>query len=200
MSERGPVYARMDSEPVGPVWVAATGIGVCAVALGDGQPEALFDWLARHVGPEPPREDSQALSAALTQLGEYFSRARRRFELPLDVRGTEFQRRAWREVSRVPYGATTTYGGVARRLGHPRLARAVGAAMGANPLPILVPCHRVIGAGGALSGYSAGSQVKAALLELEGAVSPWRGDIEEPGWWSLSTPRPADAVEGTSAL
>jgi len=162
-------YARLDS-PVGPVWVATTAIGVCAVRLGAGQPEDFFAWLSRHIDPAPPRQDSQTLVPALTQLGEYFSGARREFDLPLDTRGTPFQEAVWAEVARIPYGTTTTYGEVARRIGRPRAARAVGGANGANPLPIIIPCHRVIGAGGSLTGYGAGLAIKAALLQLEDAL------------------------------
>jgi len=165
----GIAYAWMDS-PVGPVWVATTGAGICAVRLGAGQPQGFFAWLHRHIGPEPPREDSEALSTVLIQLREYFSCVRREFDLPLDTRGTSFQEAVWAKVTRIPYGATVAYGEIARRIGRPRAARAVGGAVGANPLPILVPCHRVIGAGGSLTGYAAGLEVKAALLRLEDAL------------------------------
>jgi len=164
-------YARMDS-PVGPVWIATTEVGICALGLGADQPDDFFDWLARHVGPEPPREDAEALATALTQLREYFSRTHREFDLPLDVRGTDFQRAVWNEVAAIPYGTTMTYGEVATRIGRPQAARAVGAANGANPLPILIPCHRVIGAGGALTGYGGGLEMKAKLLRLEGVRVP----------------------------
>ena len=162
-------YAQIDS-PVGPVWVATTAIGVCAVGLGAGQPEDFFAWLSRRIDPAPPRQDPETLAPTLTQLGEYFSCARREFDLPLDTRGTPFQEAVWAEVARIPYGTTTTYGEVARRIGRPRAARAVGGANGANPLPIIIPCHRVIGAGGSLTGYGAGLAIKAALLQLENAL------------------------------
>jgi methylated-DNA-[protein]-cysteine S-methyltransferase len=162
-------YARVDS-PVGPVWVAKTEAGICAVRLGAGQPEGLFTWLSKRIDPDPPREDPKALAPALTQLREYFSCTRHEFDLPLDIRGTPFQQAVWAEVSRIPYGTTTTYGEIARRIGHPRAARAVGGASSANPLPIIVPCHRVVGAGGALTGYGAGLATKAMLLQLEGAL------------------------------
>jgi O-6-methylguanine DNA methyltransferase len=162
-------YGRTDS-PVGPVWVAATGMGICTVGLGAGQPEDLLAWLSRHIGSETPREDREPLAPALTQLREYFSRIRRQFDLPLDARGTAFQKAVWAEVARIPYGATTTYGEIAQRIGRPRAARAVGAAVGANPVPILIPCHRVIGAGGSLTGFGGGLEIKAALLRLEGAL------------------------------
>jgi O-6-methylguanine DNA methyltransferase len=163
------VYARMDA-PVGPIWVAATEKGICMVGLGDGQPEDFFAWLARTVSPQPPREDGAALATALAQLREYFSRLRRAFDLPLDAHGTGFQKAVWDEIARIPYGATTTYGEIARRVKHPRAARAVGGAVAANPLSIIVPCHRVLGAKGALTGYSGGLEVKAALLRLEGVL------------------------------
>jgi O-6-methylguanine DNA methyltransferase len=147
-----------------------TRVGICAVRLGDGQPEGFFAWLARHISTEPPREDSTVLAHALVQLREYFCRTRREFDLALDARGTPFQRAVWAEIARIPYGATTTYGEIARRVGRPRAARAVGGAVGANPLPILIPCHRVIGARGSLTGYAAGLAMKAALLQLEDAL------------------------------
>jgi len=162
-------YTRTDS-PVGPVWIATTGRGICAVGLGVEQPERFLAWQARHIGPAAPRADSAALTIAVTQLREYFSRIRHRFDLPLDVRGTAFQQEVWAEIAHIPYGATTTYGEIARRIGRPRAARAVGAATGANPIPILIPCHRVIGAGGSLTGYGGGLDVKAALLRLEGVL------------------------------
>jgi len=164
--DTGIAYAWMNS-PVGPIWVATTGTGICTVGLGDGQPAAFFAWLSRHAGSEPPREAPAALAPALTQLREYFSRVRHEFDLPLDVRGTPFQKAVWAKVTRIPYGATTTYGEIARRIGRARAARAVGAAVGANPLPIFIPCHRVIGAGGSLTGYGGGLEAKAALLQLE---------------------------------
>ncbi|RLC66027.1 MAG: hypothetical protein DRI48_05665 [Chloroflexi bacterium] len=159
----------MDSH-IGPVWVAMTNKGVCAVRLGKGQPEEFFAWLTKRINPEPPREDARALTPALTQLQEYLSRHRREFDLPLDVRGTPFQREVWAAIARIPYGTTTTYGEIARRIGRPRAARAVGGASSANSLPILIPCHRVIGADGSLTGYGAGLKIKAYLLQLEDAL------------------------------
>lgn len=162
------IYAQMDS-PVGPVWVASTEEGICGIGLGAGQPEGLLDWLSGQVGSQPPHENPAGLEGALAQLREYFAGRRRTFDVPLDVRGTDFQRAVWSEVARIPYGGMASYGEVARRVGKPGAARAVGAAVGANPLPILIPCHRVIGADGSLTGYGGGLDVKAALLRLEGA-------------------------------
>lgn len=119
--------------------------------------------------PEPARNTLDALSA---QFVEYFAGERREFELQLAPRGTEFQRRVWTELQRIPYGATISYGELARRLGDPKAVRAVGRANGANPIWIVIPCHRVIGADGSLTGYGGGIEVKRKLLELEGAIAP----------------------------
>ncbi len=164
----GIVYAQMDA-PVGAIWIASTHVGICTIGIGDKQPERFLAWLSRYIDPEPPRKEPQALlDAALTQLREYFSGSRRAFDLPLDLRGTPFQNAVWDKLVRIPYGATTTYGEIARSIGKPQAARAVGAANGANPLSIIIPCHRVLGANGSLTGYGGGLEMKAALLRLEG--------------------------------
>ena len=105
------------------------------------------------------------------QLAAYFSGEPVDFDLPLDARGTPFQRRVWQALTEIPYGGTTTYGEIARRLGRPRAARAVGGANNRNPLPVVVPCHRVIGAGGSLTGYAGGLRIKRFLLDLEAGSS-----------------------------
>ena len=112
-----------------------------------------------------------ALRAAKRQLAEYFDGTRRDFDLPLSADGTAFQRRVWDELRRIPYGETISYGELARRIGKPTASRAVGAANGRNPLAIVVPCHRVIGADGTLTGYGGGLPVKQALLALERRVA-----------------------------
>jgi methylated-DNA-[protein]-cysteine S-methyltransferase len=104
------------------------------------------------------------------QLAEYFAGKRRVFSLPLAPRGTPFQRSVWQALRQIPYGETVSYGELARRLGSTSGARAVGLANGANPLPIIVPCHRVIGADGSLTGFGGGLTIKRALLALEGAA------------------------------
>jgi methylated-DNA-[protein]-cysteine S-methyltransferase len=109
------------------------------------------------------------LSEAARQLRAYFAGQLRRFDLPLDMQGTDFQLRVWRELERIPYGETRSYRQIAAAIGAPRAVRAVGAANGANPIPIVVPCHRVIGASGKLVGYGGGVPLKQRLLELEGA-------------------------------
>ena len=100
-----------------------------------------------------------------------FSGRRRRFDLPLDLRGTDFQKRCWQELLKIPYGETRSYAEIARAIGNPAAVRAVGLANGQNPIAIIVPCHRVIGSDGSLTGYGGGLETKRKLLELEGALS-----------------------------
>jgi len=127
-------------------------------------------------GPRPLRppagwrQDAAPFAAVLTQLAEYFSGTRRAFELPLAPAGTPFQLAVWQALRAIPYGKTVSYGAVAQRLGLTGGARAVGLANGANPLPIIVPCHRVIGADGSLTGFGGGLDIKRWLLALEGAA------------------------------
>ena len=115
-------------------------------------------------------------AGVITQLAEYFEGRRRKFELALAPAGTDFQRRVWRALATIAYGETISYGGLAHRIGNPRASRAVGLANGANPLPIVVPCHRVIGANGSLTGFGGGLPIKRALLALEGALPGARED------------------------
>jgi len=114
--------------------------------------------------------DNPILQLARRQLDEYFACTRTSFDLPLDAEGTAFERRVWDLLRAIPYGTTTSYGELARRLGEPKDARAVGAANGKNPIPIIVPCHRVIGANGDLTGFGGGLERKRWLLEHEGAL------------------------------
>jgi methylated-DNA-[protein]-cysteine S-methyltransferase len=160
-------YDEIDS-PVGPLLVAADQAGLRLIHFQAG----------RHRGkPDPSWErDPRPFRALARQLGEYFRRERRTFDLPLAPRGTAFQLATWRALSTIPYGETISYTELARRVGRPAASRAVGAANGANPLPIVVPCHRVIGTDGSLTGFGGGLEAKRALLELEGAscVAPVR--------------------------
>lgn len=115
-------------------------------------------------------EDPSAFTDAARQLDEYFAGTRRTFDLPLDPAGTAFQLAVWEQLRTIPSGTTTTYGDIAARVGKPHASRAVGAAIGRNPIGIIVPCHRVVGSSGALTGYAGGMDRKIALLTLEGAL------------------------------
>ncbi len=121
--------------------------------------------------PAPwPREAREGLYEARAQLSEYFSRKRRDFALRLSPSGSKFERIVWQRLMTIPYGVTTSYGAIAGELGLVNGARAVGRANGSNPIPIVIPCHRVIGTNGTLTGYGGGLPLKQALLELEGAL------------------------------
>jgi len=112
-----------------------------------------------------------------TQLKEYFNRQRKEFDLLLEILGTDFQKKVWNELKNIPYGETISYGELANRMGDKNLMRAVAAANGANPIPIIIPCHRVIGSDGSLTGYGGGLDVKQKLLELEGS---WTMNLFKP--------------------
>jgi methylated-DNA-[protein]-cysteine S-methyltransferase len=114
--------------------------------------------------------DAERCATVTAQLAEYFAGERQDFDLPLAPRGTEFQRRVWEELSRIPYGVTISYAELAHRVGRAGAARAVGRANGTNPIPVIIPCHRVIGADGSLTGYGGGMPLKKALLMLEGVL------------------------------
>ncbi|MEO8690250.1 MAG: methylated-DNA--[protein]-cysteine S-methyltransferase [Solirubrobacteraceae bacterium] len=121
----------------------------------------------RHPDPAGWDRDDELLAGAREQLTEYFAGERTAFDLPLRPAGAPFQLRVWEALLRIPYGETASYGELARELGHPTAARAVGAANGRNPIAIVVPCHRVIGSNGSLTGYAGGLECKRALLDLE---------------------------------
>ena len=163
-------YDVADS-PIGPLLVAANERGLCRIGF-DGDPERDVESLARAFGVRVLRVPRK-LDAVRRQLEEYFAGRRQAFELRLDIRGVpEFNRRALEELARVPFGHVTTYGQLAERIGRPRSARAIGGAMNRNPIPIVLPCHRVVGSNGSLTGYGGGLHRKQALLELEGVSLP----------------------------
>lgn len=111
--------------------------------------------------------NNESFALACKQLSEYFQRKRTQFSLELSPKGTDFQKKVWQELSKIPYGETTNYGEIARRIGNPKGSRAVGLANGKNPIPIIVPCHRVIGKDGSLTGFGGGLEIKEQLLALE---------------------------------
>ena len=161
-------YATLDT-PIGRLLVAATAVGLVRIGFedeGDGPLIELSALVSPRIMETPGRVDE-----ARRQLDSYFDRGLRQFNLPLDWRLVgSFGRRVLGRVARLPYGGVESYGDVAVEIGHPRAARAVGNAVGANPMPIVVPCHRVVRTGGALGGYGGGLPRKRFLLELEGAL------------------------------
>jgi O-6-methylguanine DNA methyltransferase len=153
---------------LGRVRLAASEQGLCRLALEAESDAALDVWLARHLRPLDVLERPNAcIRTALNELETYLAGKSSAFSTPLDLRGSSFQRSVWHRVSEIPYGQTATYGEIASRLGRAGAARAVGTANGANPVPVFVPCHRLVGADGSLRGYGGGLHIKAALLALE---------------------------------
>ena len=153
--------------PIGDLLVGVTDHGVCRIHF-DPDPERELESLARQFGPRVLRS---ARPVDRKQLDEYFAGRRRSFELDWDVRHLPaYNQRVLEELARVEYGRTTTYGTLAAITGNPRAARAVGTVMNRNPIPIVLPCHRVVGAGGKLTGYAGGLERKELLLRLEGAI------------------------------
>ena len=163
-------YATTDT-PVGPMLVAVTPRGLVRVAFAAEDPDEVLAELARDVSPRV-LEAPTKLDPVRRELDEYFGLRRRSFDLPLDWQLSRgFRRDALKALVRVPYGATVTYSELASSAGSPRAHRAAGSACGSNPIPIVVPCHRVVRTGGGLGGYGGGLEVKEYLLELEGALS-----------------------------
>ena len=159
-------YTRVDS-PLDSLYLARNDQGLITLTLGREAKAGLFSYLKK-IYPESEVKASQsALKAETMQLDEYFKGQRTEFDLELNLRGTDFQLRVWQKLSAIPYGKTISYGGLATLIKTPGGMRAVGAANGQNPIPIIVPCHRVIAADGSLGGYTGGLDIKRKLLDLE---------------------------------
>ena len=163
------LYWSSTSSPRGTCMVMATEAGVCWTGTPGTPEEEGFSWLRRKVSFEEVVEGEEIapLQQAMDELRRYFAGVPLQFSCPLDLHGTPFQVAVWQEMFRIPYGETSTYGELARAIGYPKAARAVGAASGANPVAIIVPCHRVVGSNGSLVGYGGGLPTKKWLLALE---------------------------------
>jgi methylated-DNA-[protein]-cysteine S-methyltransferase len=161
------------SSPIGELMVAVTPRGLACIAFeGEVYRDELLRRIAREISPRI-LPSAKSTDAWRRELDQYFAADRTRFELPVDrrlIRG--IARDVLVQTSRIGFGETNTYGEIAKKIGHPTAARAVGRALGSNPIPIVIPCHRVIGAGGKLTGYAGGLDRKIALLELEGVLAP----------------------------
>jgi len=157
--------------PLGTIVVGATREGLVRIGLPSEDEGDVLQQLADRLSPRVLRASSEALVLTRRQLDEYFAHARRRFDIPLDWRlATGFRRAVLRATAAIPYGETSSYRDVATRAGSPNAVRAAGTALATNPLPIVVPCHRVLRTGGGLGRYRGGAEAKAALLALEGAA------------------------------
>jgi methylated-DNA-[protein]-cysteine S-methyltransferase len=157
--------------PIGVLWMACSERGVRKLLFpGAGAKATLDRWLAAHMPTHELTTTSALLERTCAELSEYFAGTRHNFTLALDFQGSSFHQRVWLALMQIPYGHTVSYGSLARMLGAPKAARAVGAACGANPVPIIAPCHRVLGSNGALHGFGGGLPVKAWLLRHEGVL------------------------------
>jgi methylated-DNA-[protein]-cysteine S-methyltransferase len=166
-------YTTTVESPCGPLLCLVDETGaVVRIEFENGRDKQR---LAREMASRGARlvEDAERTAEVRRQLEEYFAGRRRTFDLPLAPDGTPFEKTVWEELRRIPFGETRSYAEIARAIGRPGAARAVGRANGANPIPVVVPCHRVIGADGSLTGFGGGLEAKAALLELEGLALPF---------------------------
>ena len=166
------LFTKFVQSPVGTLRLVATDDALIALLWTDKRPDhiALPAQLSLEGATESPNHP--ILVATERQLDEYFAGTRRTFDLPIDLRGTEFQRQCWEQLLAIPFGETRSYQQIANALGNPTATRAVGAANGRNPISIIVPCHRVIGASGSLTGFGGGMDSKSLLLALEGSTTP----------------------------
>ena len=162
------LFTYMDS-PLGKVLLARNADGLTHINFQEGN-DHIID-VAPRVENGWQRDDDQ-FEDAITQLTEYFAGDRKEFDLPLAPAGTPFQQKVWAELCRIRFGETISYGELAKRIDQPTAARAVGAANGKNPLPVVIPCHRVIGSSGTLTGYAGGVEIKATLLNIECKDNP----------------------------
>jgi O-6-methylguanine DNA methyltransferase len=157
--------------PIGVLWIACSEQGVCKLVFPRaGDKAALERWLTAHAPGHELTATSALLEQTCAELDTYFAGTRHDFTLPLDLRGSSFHQRVWLALTRIPYGRTISYGELARTLATAKAARAVGAACGANPVPIIAPCHRVLGSNGSLHGFGGGLPLKAWLLRHEGVL------------------------------
>lgn len=156
-----PLHTTTIPSPVGTLTLAAGDAGLVAILWENDRPGRVA------LGETAAQDDHPVLRAGADQLADYFAGTRTAFDLPLDPRGTAFQRAVWAALLTIPYGETRSYGAIAAQIGRPTASRAVGAANGRNPLSIVAPCHRVIGGGGALTGFAGGLAAKDYLLRLE---------------------------------
>jgi len=162
---------------IGELLIGSSGDRLCLLWFGTNKVgRAVEDLISKRLDAEFVERNDEVLEKTRKQVSEYLSGKRKEFDVPLLMIGTDFQRRVWKALIRIPYGATSTYRKIAEDIGIPRAVRAVGGAAGANPISIIIPCHRVIGSNGALVGYGGGLALKAWLLKLEQGDTPVNTD------------------------
>ena len=167
---------RFDS-PIGELTLASTEKGLAYLGLPRANGRGFAGWHRRHAHEEEVVDGPERNQCAMTQVTEFLEGKRQAFDLELDLRATPFQLSVYQILDEIPYGEAISYAEVARRLGRPSAVRAVGAANGSNPMPLIVPCHRVVAADGQLHGYAGGVDLKARLLAMESATRPAAGQL-----------------------
>ncbi|MCM3000615.1 methylated-DNA--[protein]-cysteine S-methyltransferase [Paenibacillus cellulositrophicus] len=175
--EKETVYYSEMISPIGPLTLCATEKGLCLIEFGpfNVKEAVLQKWSRTWCGGGDFVQDDERLAEAKRQLGEYFAGERKTFDVKLDMRGTPFQLQVWSSLADIPYGEIRSYADIANAIGRPKAVRAVGGANNKNPVPLIVPCHRVIGADGSLVGYGGGMEIKRHLLTLENSLPERKG-------------------------
>jgi O-6-methylguanine DNA methyltransferase len=161
------MHISRSNSPIGQFRIASTEAGLAYVELPHSSGRGMRDWMERYVPERRCVDEIGPNRAAIEQILEYLASERTHFDVPLDLRGTPFQRAVWDALLEIPYGESRSYAEVARAVGRPKAQRAVGSANNANPVSLIVPCHRVIAADGSLGGYGGGQKLKARLLAME---------------------------------
>jgi methylated-DNA-[protein]-cysteine S-methyltransferase len=164
------IYCTSFDSKIGTIYIASTEKGLCKICIPKETKKDFFSWLATNFNEEDVVDNKSRNKEVIDQLTRYFNGKLAKFSVPMDLIGTTFQLRVWKELRNIPYGTTISYKQLARRVGVPRGFQAVGSANGCNPMPIIIPCHRVIGTDGSLTGYAAGIKTKEFLLRAEGAI------------------------------
>ncbi|TMW69895.1 methylated-DNA--[protein]-cysteine S-methyltransferase [Alteribacter natronophilus] len=172
MTKRSFIYVTEMNSPIGALTIASTDYGVCLIEFGPVKEScsAIRTWTKKHFMNAELKEDAEKLQPVVTELEEYFAGTRTSFSVKLDLVGSKFQCLVWEKVKLIPYGETKSYKQIAMEIGAPKAVRAIGGSNNKNPVPILIPCHRVIGSNGSMVGYGGGLDKKEHLLRLEGAI------------------------------
>ncbi|MBU9720857.1 MULTISPECIES: methylated-DNA--[protein]-cysteine S-methyltransferase [Bacillaceae] len=172
MSQRPFIYYDEMDSPIGMLTVGKTKKGICFIEFGSMKDtiSCIETWLKKKFMNVSLERNEEELKQAFEQLNEYFRGQRTNFDLPLDLIGTRFQTLVWNKVREIPYGVTKSYKQIALEIGAPKAVRAIGGANNRNPIPVIIPCHRVIGSNGSMVGYGGGLDKKEQLLRLEGAI------------------------------
>ena len=172
MEKRSVIYYDEMNSPLGPLTVVCSNLGVCLVEFGSIEQSManIKVWMKKNFIKGELTFSKEEVQPVVTQLEQYFAGERVEFDVPIDLIGTKFQCLVWKQLKEIKYGETKSYKQIAKEIGAPKAVRAIGGANNKNPLPIIIPCHRVIGSNGALVGYGGGVDKKEILLEIEGSI------------------------------